>query len=53
MYHTIVVRWADPEDEGAATEAVLRATDEIESACAGMTITVSQDLFCGDEAESV
>ena len=53
MYHRIEIHWADDADEGSATEATLRATDELESACAGMGITVTQDLFCGDEAESV
>lgn len=53
MYHTIVVRWADPEDEGAATEAVLRATDLLMDMVADLAIEVREDLFCGDEAESV
>lgn len=52
MAHRIVVTWDDPAEEGSATEAVLRATDELEAMTEGMTITVTQELFY-DDAESV
>ena len=53
MYHRIEIHWADDADEGSATEATLRATDELMDLTEGMGITVRQDLFCGDDAESV
>lgn len=53
MEHRIVVRWTDPVDEGSATEAVLKATTLLMEMIGDLAIEVREDLFCGDEAESV